>query len=102
MQEYSPYAPDFHAHQAVPSLVKIILDAPYWTRHVQHPPSSIPVLTLFKLCFRKKDQIVEWEQFFVDFESQAFPNLREIQVKCCTWPTTECVLLNFVPVTGML
>ncbi|KAJ7905882.1 hypothetical protein B0H13DRAFT_1716676 [Mycena leptocephala] len=67
--EYSPYAPDFHAHQVVPSLVKIILDAPYWTR--------------------KKDQIIEWEQFFVDFESQTFPNLREIQVKCCAWPTTE-------------
>ncbi|KAJ7932736.1 hypothetical protein B0H13DRAFT_768679 [Mycena leptocephala] len=64
-----PRADYFHAPQAVPSLVKIILDLPFWNR--------------------RKNQNASWEQFFVDFEPQSFPNLREIEVECCEWPTTE-------------
>ncbi|KAJ7906831.1 hypothetical protein B0H13DRAFT_2662655 [Mycena leptocephala] len=59
----------FRASQAVPSLVKIILDLRYWTKN--------------------KDQLAAWEQFFIDFKSESFPNLREVQVDCCAWPTSE-------------
>jgi hypothetical protein len=41
-QDDVPDVDDFHAPQAVPSLVKIILNAPYWTRYVRKLPSSIP------------------------------------------------------------
>ncbi|KAJ7860508.1 hypothetical protein B0H13DRAFT_2282648 [Mycena leptocephala] len=64
-----PDAKDFRASQVVPSLVKIILDLPYWTKN--------------------KDQVAAWERFFVDFKSHSFPNLCEIELKCCAWPTSE-------------
>ncbi|KAJ6567118.1 hypothetical protein B0H19DRAFT_719198 [Mycena capillaripes] len=65
----SPPANYFRSPQAVPSLLKITLDQRYWSRD--------------------KDKIATWEQFFIEFNPECFPNLREIEVKCCAWPTSE-------------
>ncbi|KAJ6567093.1 hypothetical protein B0H19DRAFT_1139424 [Mycena capillaripes] len=65
----SPRADSFDSSQMVTSLLKIILDRPFWTRD--------------------KNLITAWDQFFMNFEPARFPNLREIQVKCCVWPTSE-------------
>ncbi|KAJ6567041.1 hypothetical protein B0H19DRAFT_1374372 [Mycena capillaripes] len=67
--DISPRAEYFDSRQTVPSLTKIILDMPLWIRN--------------------KDRIAEWEQFFIDFEPERLPNLREMEVKCCVWPTNE-------------
>ncbi|KAJ6500837.1 hypothetical protein C8R45DRAFT_863664 [Mycena sanguinolenta] len=62
-------ADDLYSSQAVPSLAKITM----------------------RLQFRtsKKDEVAAWEQFFMHFEPKCLPNLREIQVEGCEWPTNE-------------
>ncbi|KAJ7041956.1 hypothetical protein C8F04DRAFT_111875 [Mycena alexandri] len=65
-----PEADDFYAPQAMPSLTKIVFNMSYWTRNKEH--------------------FAGWEEFITNFDDEdSFPNLREIQFKCCTWPTTE-------------
>ncbi|KAJ6567103.1 hypothetical protein B0H19DRAFT_1139456 [Mycena capillaripes] len=59
----------FDSPQGVPSLVKIILDTPFWSSN--------------------NKRIAAWNQFFLNFEPVRFPNLREMEVKCCVWPTSE-------------
>ncbi|KAJ6500811.1 hypothetical protein C8R45DRAFT_81496 [Mycena sanguinolenta] len=60
---------DLGTSQAVPSLVKITLDMYFRTRN--------------------KDQVTGWERFFSHFEPKCLPNLREIEVLSCVWPTNE-------------
>ncbi|KAJ7348805.1 hypothetical protein DFH08DRAFT_1079253 [Mycena albidolilacea] len=57
-------------HAVVASLTKITLDVSYF--------SKIP-----------KDEMAAWDRFFTDFQLESFPNLREMEVKCCVWPTSE-------------
>ncbi|KAJ7207551.1 hypothetical protein GGX14DRAFT_635486 [Mycena pura] len=38
---------------------------------------------------KKKDSLANWEQFLVTFSHTSIPNLREIQVTCFEWPTSE-------------
>ncbi|KAF8209296.1 hypothetical protein K438DRAFT_1810805 [Mycena galopus ATCC 62051] len=64
-----PTADSLKSRQAVPSLVKIKFDMPYWTRN--------------------KAQIAAWEDLFLKFDPKCLPNLREFEVKCCEWPTNE-------------
>ncbi|KAJ6455988.1 hypothetical protein C8R47DRAFT_996509 [Mycena vitilis] len=33
--------------------------------------------------------IATWERFFTTFDPTSFPNLREMEVECCVWPTSE-------------
>jgi len=69
--ENPPDADYFHSSQLVPSLVKITLDGLYCGPHMP------------------EDEIAGWERFFTKFETKNFPSLREIEVKCCAWPTSE-------------
>jgi hypothetical protein len=41
------------------------------------------------LYLRSKMEIAEWERFFTEFDPVSFPNLREMKVEYCEWPTTE-------------
>ncbi|KAJ6500839.1 hypothetical protein C8R45DRAFT_1071358 [Mycena sanguinolenta] len=66
-----PAVHDLDSPRAVPSLVKITFD-------------------MSELWARDKDWIAKWDGFFVKFEPERLPNLREIEVKCCVWPTNEC------------
>ncbi|KAF8205206.1 hypothetical protein K438DRAFT_1818723 [Mycena galopus ATCC 62051] len=61
-------ADDLYSSHAVPSLVKINIDLPFWTRD--------------------KDQIAKWDGFFLKFDPKCLPNLCEIAVKG-EWPTNE-------------
>ncbi|KAJ6500838.1 hypothetical protein C8R45DRAFT_863665 [Mycena sanguinolenta] len=65
-----PAVHDLDSPRAVPSLVKIAFH-------------------LSKLGAKDKDWIAKWDGFFVEFEPKRLPNLREIEVKCCVWPTNE-------------
>ncbi|KAF7335266.1 F-box domain-containing protein [Mycena sanguinolenta] len=65
-----PAVDDFDPPQEVPSLVKITLDMDFWFGS-------------------NKDQIAQWDNFFVKFAPKRLPNLREIKFSCCVWPTTE-------------
>jgi hypothetical protein len=40
-------------------------------------------------CDRPKDEMAAWDRFFTEFQPESFPNLREMQVSCCVWPTSE-------------
>ncbi|KAJ7684366.1 hypothetical protein DFH06DRAFT_1155424 [Mycena polygramma] len=62
-------ADNFYSAEQVPSLVKITLKS-----------SSFPL---------RKDVVATWERFFTSFDPTCFPNLREMQVTCCDWPTSE-------------
>ncbi|KAJ7684328.1 hypothetical protein DFH06DRAFT_1312766 [Mycena polygramma] len=62
-------AEDLQSVEAVPSLVKIILDASFYSK--------------------RKEEAATWDRFFVNFNPTCFPNLREMEVKCCVWPTSE-------------
>ncbi|KAJ6500857.1 hypothetical protein C8R45DRAFT_925356 [Mycena sanguinolenta] len=64
-----PSADDLHSCQAVPSLVKITLTVYFRPRDKAH--------------------IAAWEKFFSHFQPKYLPNLREIEVQCCVWPTNE-------------
>ncbi|KAJ7801039.1 hypothetical protein B0H14DRAFT_2897209 [Mycena olivaceomarginata] len=57
-------------HAVVASLTKITLDVSYFNK--------IP-----------KDEMAAWDRFFTEFQPESFPNLREMEVKCCVWPTSE-------------
>ncbi|KAJ7119111.1 hypothetical protein C8R44DRAFT_982775 [Mycena epipterygia] len=65
-----PHPDNFRSPQIAPSLVKITFGLRYW-----------PNLN--------KEVIDEWDTFFIRFEPKCFPCLREIEVKCCEWPTNE-------------
>ncbi|KAJ7891399.1 hypothetical protein B0H14DRAFT_2496984 [Mycena olivaceomarginata] len=69
-QNKPPEAIYFSPPHAVTSLTKITLDVFYFNK--------IP-----------KDNMVGWERFFIEFKPASFPNLREMEVKCCMWPTSE-------------
>ncbi|KAJ7715936.1 hypothetical protein B0H14DRAFT_3901504 [Mycena olivaceomarginata] len=69
-QNKPPEAIYFSPPHAVTSLTKITLDVFYFNK--------IP-----------KDNMVGWERFFIEFKPTSFPNLREMEVKCCVWPTSE-------------
>ncbi|KAJ7896786.1 hypothetical protein B0H14DRAFT_2678734 [Mycena olivaceomarginata] len=62
------------------------------------PPTTFT--TLVKLIFNvpdywgttknlSKDEVVKWERFFVEFEPDNFPSVREITAHSCVWPTKE-------------
>ncbi|KAJ7715933.1 hypothetical protein B0H14DRAFT_3013585 [Mycena olivaceomarginata] len=36
-----------------------------------------------------KEEMAAWDRFFTEFQPESFPNLREMQVSCCVWPTSE-------------
>ncbi|KAJ7891400.1 hypothetical protein B0H14DRAFT_2688893 [Mycena olivaceomarginata] len=57
-------------HAVVSSLTKITLDVSYFNK--------IP-----------KEEMAAWDRFFTEFQPESFPNLREMQVSCCVWPTSE-------------
>ncbi|KAJ7142137.1 hypothetical protein C8R43DRAFT_1016426 [Mycena crocata] len=57
--------------QPAPALEKIRFDAMHW-----HKSS-------------RKEATAGWEAFFADLALAPLPGLREIQVKCCQWPTTQ-------------
>ncbi|KAJ7119100.1 hypothetical protein C8R44DRAFT_878607 [Mycena epipterygia] len=63
-----PDAALFCARKIISSLVKIKLNPLYWSKSALHG---------------------KWDIFFIAFEPKYFPNLREIEVTCCEWPTTE-------------
>ncbi|KAJ7237711.1 hypothetical protein B0H12DRAFT_1057149 [Mycena haematopus] len=84
----SPTADDLYSPRAVPSLVKFILNVPYWTRRV---PARYCQREL-KLCRRDKTRLAQWELFFLKFDPKNLPNLHEIEAKCCAWPTNEWAL----------
>ncbi|KAJ7348826.1 hypothetical protein DFH08DRAFT_998012 [Mycena albidolilacea] len=69
-QNKPPEAIYFSPPHAVTSLTKITFDVFYFNK--------IP-----------KDNMVGWERFFIEFKPASFPNLREMEVKCCVWPTSE-------------
>ncbi|KAJ7699464.1 hypothetical protein B0H14DRAFT_3035697 [Mycena olivaceomarginata] len=69
------------------------------------PPEAVsfslpePITSLVEIVFgashSRKDshmgkmEIAEWERFFTEFDPVSFPNLREMKVEYCEWPTTE-------------
>ncbi|KAJ7684347.1 hypothetical protein DFH06DRAFT_1288685 [Mycena polygramma] len=65
----SPHGDCLHSPQTVPSLVKIVLDNPYWTSD--------------------KAQTAAWERFFKTFDPACFPNLHEMEVEYFIWPKNE-------------
>ncbi|KAJ7896782.1 hypothetical protein B0H14DRAFT_2678709 [Mycena olivaceomarginata] len=69
----APNAESFDPPRTFTTLVKIVFDvADYWgTRNLS------------------KDEIVKWERFFVEFEPDNFPGVREITAHSCVWPTKE-------------
>ncbi|KAJ7237745.1 hypothetical protein B0H12DRAFT_1138509 [Mycena haematopus] len=64
-----PAVDDLYPRRPVLSLVKITLNLRHWPQN--------------------KAWIHKWERFFGKFEPKCLPNLREIAVKCCEWPTNE-------------
>ncbi|KAF7359035.1 F-box domain-containing protein [Mycena sanguinolenta] len=80
-----PIADDLYSCQAVPSLVKINLDIDFPTQ--VYPSASLQVPT--ELLLRDKDHVAAWEKFFRHLQPKRLPNLHEIEVKCCVWPTNE-------------
>ncbi|KAF7335267.1 F-box domain-containing protein [Mycena sanguinolenta] len=83
-----PVVDDLDPPQTFPPLVKIILSQNYWTRHALIC-YAIHVSTEIFSCSSNKDWIAEWDDFFVKFEPERLPNLREIEFNSCVWPTTE-------------
>ncbi|KAK7048807.1 F-box domain-containing protein [Favolaschia claudopus] len=68
-----PAIKDILPRQTTPSLSKIIME----------PPELMTPL------HKDKERIAAWDIFFTNFQSRRLPNLREIEFKCFTWPTTE-------------
>ncbi|KAJ7699467.1 hypothetical protein B0H14DRAFT_3653002 [Mycena olivaceomarginata] len=66
-----PDADDLYLSEPITSLVKMILEASYVRRNMA------------------KNEIAEWERFFTELNTESFPNLHEIWVENCEWPTTE-------------
>ncbi|KAJ7334896.1 hypothetical protein DFH08DRAFT_1083415 [Mycena albidolilacea] len=66
-----PDADDLYLSEPITSLVKMIFEASYVRRNMA------------------KNEIAEWEQFFTELNTESLPNLREIWVENCEWPTTE-------------
>ncbi|KAJ7684363.1 hypothetical protein DFH06DRAFT_1462712 [Mycena polygramma] len=62
-------ADDLHLAESIPSLVKIILQGSFYAK--------------------RKDAAATWGRFFTNFKPTSFPNLREMEVNCCVWPTSE-------------
>ncbi|KAK7063583.1 F-box domain-containing protein [Favolaschia claudopus] len=62
---------------------------------VQHLYSSQAVHPLTKITFKmywykeKKQVIAAWDAFFSRFKPECFPNLHDLEVTCCSWPTSE-------------
>ncbi|KAK7026217.1 F-box domain-containing protein [Favolaschia claudopus] len=62
---------------------------------VQHLYSSQVVHPLTKITFKmywykeKKQVIAAWDPFFSQFKPECFPNLHDLEVTCCSWPTSE-------------
>ncbi|KAJ7878519.1 hypothetical protein B0H14DRAFT_2341922 [Mycena olivaceomarginata] len=52
-------------------------------------PNSAILHTNCILCPGAKNEIAEWERFFTELNTESLPNLREIWVENCKWPTTE-------------
>ncbi|KAJ7878515.1 hypothetical protein B0H14DRAFT_2711342 [Mycena olivaceomarginata] len=70
----APNAESFDPPRTFTTLVKIVFDVPdYWgtTKNLS------------------KDEVVKWERFFVEFEPDNFPGVREITAHSCVWPTKE-------------
>ncbi|KAJ7207549.1 hypothetical protein GGX14DRAFT_455696 [Mycena pura] len=53
------------------------------------PAASLVEIKLLRQEIRKKDSLANWEQFLMTFSHASIPNLREIQVTCFEWPTSE-------------
>ncbi|KAJ7878518.1 hypothetical protein B0H14DRAFT_2711359 [Mycena olivaceomarginata] len=70
-----PEAVSFSLPEPVTSLVEIVFEASQ-SRKDSH---------------MSKMEIAEWERFFTEFDPVSFPNLREMKVEYCEWPTTEVV-----------
>ncbi|KAJ7896790.1 hypothetical protein B0H14DRAFT_2678766 [Mycena olivaceomarginata] len=68
-----PEAVSFSLPEPVTSLVEIVFEASQ-SRKDSH---------------MSKMEIAEWERFFTEFDPVSFPNLREMKVEYCEWPTTE-------------
>ncbi|KAK7022197.1 F-box domain-containing protein [Favolaschia claudopus] len=71
--KHVPAIKDILPRQTAPSLSKIIME----------PPELMTPL------HKDKERIAAWDIFFANFQSKKLPNLREIEFKCFTWPTTE-------------
>ncbi|KAJ7694487.1 hypothetical protein B0H14DRAFT_3043906 [Mycena olivaceomarginata] len=69
-----PEAVSFSLPEPVTSLVEIVFEASQ-SRKDSH--------------MYGKMEIAEWERFFTEFDPVSFPNLREMKVEYCEWPTTE-------------
>ncbi|KAK7063570.1 F-box domain-containing protein, partial [Favolaschia claudopus] len=67
--EHPPSVQDLYSSQAVHPLAKITFKM-YWYKE-------------------KKQVITAWDVFFSQFEPECFPNLRDLAVTCCSWPTNE-------------
>ncbi|KAJ7896791.1 hypothetical protein B0H14DRAFT_2495284 [Mycena olivaceomarginata] len=66
-----PDADDLYLSEPITSLVKMIFEASYVRRNMA------------------KNEIAEWERFFTELNTESLPNLHEIWVENCEWPTTE-------------
>ncbi|KAJ7107212.1 hypothetical protein C8R43DRAFT_1243705 [Mycena crocata] len=63
------------------------LNASYFT---SPQPCSLAKITISMTYWsRTKELQSKWETFFTTLKPTGFPNLREIQVTVCEWPTTE-------------
>lgn len=72
----------------------MIFEASYVRRNMYVPtlPYFIPTDTSYQPHFvsdRAKNEIAEWERFFTELNTESLPNLHEIWVENCEWPTTE-------------
>ncbi|KAJ7084888.1 hypothetical protein B0H15DRAFT_1023684 [Mycena belliarum] len=72
--------------------LKAYVDVPYG-RHfnsIDSVPSLLKICITLKEYRRKKERrAFPWESLFSEFETRCFPNLREIQINSCEWPTSE-------------
>ncbi|KAJ7207488.1 hypothetical protein GGX14DRAFT_455578 [Mycena pura] len=53
------------------------------------PAASLVEIKLLRRDIRKKDSLAKWEQFLLTFPHTSIPNLREVQITCFEWPTSE-------------
>ncbi|KAJ7875669.1 hypothetical protein B0H13DRAFT_1893997 [Mycena leptocephala] len=82
-----PDAKDFRASQAVPSLVKIILDLPYWTRSAAAWENSLSTSSpkAFQTC-AKSSRLLPWptsECCFIHLGRESVPLMVMIQARHC-------------------
>ncbi|KAJ7119120.1 hypothetical protein C8R44DRAFT_737946 [Mycena epipterygia] len=83
---------EFKLFEVCPNLSVLLLNDPPHPDHFRSPQTApfLEKITFgLRYWYRSKEQLEQWDTFFSAFDPKCFPRLREIEVKCCEWPTNE-------------